>query len=321
MQDRVETGAWVEVIQREYLDSFLRDGGSSVKFVVASEETAGPLRTELAARAGELEYLVLRLDALTERAHMPQDLFFALARQIDWRLLARRCILRLASEVYETEGIDPAGSGVFEAVAAANGVTPRFVLKELRPSIEQVSLDSTMAKDFREAVSHLCLKEFGGHEYTGQALLDWLTGANTRVSAVKPFGIAGRIVRTNARYFIESCLHWIREAAFAGTVILFDNRRVTLSRRPKDGHRYYTRAMAVEHYEMLREFIDGLDRLPGTLLAITTGGEFLDTSPDRGSRGYGIYPALQTRVMNDVRDSQRANPVSSLVVLGPETGT
>ena len=73
--------------------------------------------------------------------------------------------------------------------------------------------------------------------------------------------------------------------------------------------------MTLEHYEMLREFIDGVDRLRSTLMLVVTSEEFLDPSPDRRSRGYGIYPALQTRVMDDVRDSNRANPVASLVVL------
>ena len=139
--------------------------------VVASEEAAGLLRTKLAARADELDCLVLRLDALTERAHMPQDLFFALAKQIDWRLLARRYILRLASETYDTDGLDPAAPGVFEAIAAAGGVAPKSVLMDLRPQIErEVSSNSRMVKDFRVAVSHLCLREFVAHEYTGQAL-------------------------------------------------------------------------------------------------------------------------------------------------------
>ena len=73
--------------------------------------------------------------------------------------------------------------------------------------------------------------------------------------------------------------------------------------------------MALEHYELLREFIDGVDRLAGTLLAIVTNLDFLDESPDRRSRGYGIYPALQTRVMDDVRDRKMVNPIASLVRL------
>ena len=71
----------------------------------------------------------------------------------------------------------------------------------------------------------------------------------------------------------------------------------------------------MEHYELLREFIDGVDRLTSTALVVVTNSDFLDDSGDRRSRGYGIYEALRTRVMDDVRDRNRVNPVASLVRL------
>ena len=69
---------------------------------------------------------------------------------------------------------------------------------------------------------------------------------------MRDFSIYTGINRATARYFIESALYWIRHVGYAGTVILFDNSRVTVARNPKDGLRYYTRAMAMEHYELLR---------------------------------------------------------------------
>ena len=112
----------------------------------------------------------------------------------------------------------------------------------------------------------------------------------------------------------------MREAGLAGTVVLLDNRRVTVARNPRDGLRYYTRAMTVDHYELLREFIDGVDRLAGALLVVATGDGFLDDEAGRGSRGFGIYEALKTRVMNDVRDRRLLNPVAALVRLSQDDG-
>ena len=43
---------------------------------------------------------------------------------------------------------------------------------------------------------------------------------------------------------------------------------------------------------------------------VVTSNEFLDETKDR--KGYGIYEALRTRVMNDVRDRHLVNPVASL---------
>ena len=243
-----------------------------------------------------------------------------MAKQIDWRLLARRMVLRLAVDAgYRVDGIDTGDTGeVFDSIANANGVESQFVRMELRPLLaNSVPKNPRMARDFRVCMTQLCLMNgesvMPGH-YADQPLLDWLTGVNTLIGNVKPFAIRTSINRTTARYFIESALYWVRYVGYSGTVVLLDNTRVTLARRPRppDGKRYYTRPMTMEHYELLREFVDGVDRLSGMLFVVVTNYEFLD---ENSARGYGIYQALRTRVMDDVRDRNLVNPVASLVRL------
>ena len=321
MANTIALGDWLRVIDKEYLSTFVRNGGASVKFAVTPEELRDSLYTQVEALCRELDYLFVQLDAAHTRVHMPQDIFFKIADQVDWRLLARRMILRLSDERgYQISGIDPLTTdNVFDAIAKANDLESQFVLREIRPRIQtSITTNPKLAKDFRVGMTHLCLQEDTRGEYTGQPLLDWLTGTNMRISGVRPFSIYTGINRTTARYFIESALYWISHVGYAGTVILFDNSRVTVARNPKDDLRYYTRAMAMEHYELLREFIDGVDRLTGALLVVVTNSDFLDDSSDRRSRGYGIYQALRTRVMDDVRDRNRVNPIASLVRLSQD---
>ena len=320
MTDAIPLDEWLRRIDDEYLSGFVRDGGAAVKLAVTPDEARPVLRDALEQRCRESGYLFAALDAAELRAHMPQDVFFGLARQIDWRGLARRRVLRLAAERrYRVDTIDPAGGGdVFDAIAGANDLEPQTVLMRLRPDIEaRVFKHAAMARDFRAAMTFLC-EQTGDRpdgSYEGQPVLDWLTGADTRLSPVRPFLIHTAVNRATARHFIESALHWVREAGHAGTVVLLDNRRVMVARNPRDGLRYYTRAMTVDHYELLREFIDGVDRLAGALLVVATGDRFLDDEAGRGSRGFGIYEALKTRVMNDVRDRRLLNPVAALVRL------
>ena len=320
MSSTIPVDDWLRHIDGEYLSTFIRDGGASIKFAVTSGESGRRLHDAVERRCRALDYVFVALDAAKLRAHMPQDLFFGLARQVEWRRLARRLILRLAAERgYGIDGIDPCGGGnVFEAVGALNGLEPIFVLNEIRKLVqEEVFNNREMARDFRTAMTHLCLGEDvrGDGEHAARPVLDWLTGENTRLGNVRPFSIYTGINRTTARYLIESGFHWVRQAGCAGTVILLDNRRVTVARNPRDGLRYYTRAMAMDHYELLREFIDGVDRLAGALVIVATGEGFLDDGPGSGSRGFGIYEALKTRVMDDVRDRNLVNPVASLVRL------
>ena len=95
---------------------------------------------------------------------------------------------------------------------------------------------------------------------------------------------------------------------------MLDNTRVMLTRRPRppDGMKYYTKTMVTEHYELLREFIDEVDRLSATLFVVVSNYEFLD---DQSARGWGIYNALRTRVMDDVRDRNLINPMAPLIRL------
>ncbi|MDE0069111.1 MAG: DUF2791 family P-loop domain-containing protein [Caldilineaceae bacterium] len=314
MSNTIPIQEWLGFIDSEYLSTFIKDGGASVKFVVTPDEMRSALYGALKARCKELDYIFVELDALTSRVHMPQDIFFALAKHIDWRLLARRMVLRLAEERgFSVEGVDYADAtkNVYDTLGRANHIEARFVLQEIRPDVvRKILRNQKMARDFKVAMSHLCTNMDTGE--INQPLLDWITGANTRISNVRPFTIRTSINRTTARHYIESALYWVRHVGYGGTVLLLENSRVTLARNPRDGMRYYTRPMTLDHYELLREFIDDVDRLAATLLLVVTNHEFIDS---QSKRGWGIYEALQTRVMDDVRDKNLVNPVAALVRL------
>ena len=318
MTHAIPVDEWVDVLDREYLSGFVRDGGATVKFAVADDGGRRALVEALKRRCEASGYLFVALDAVEARAHMPQDMFFGLASRIDWRLCARRRVLSLLSDKgYRIDGVDPAGAtGFVEAVADANGLEASTVLLELRPVLqEEIFKNRNMTKAFRVAMMQLCLMETAAgssERYAGQALLDWLSGVDTRIGAVRPFQIHTGINRVTARHFMESAFYWVRQAGYAGAVLVLDNARVLLPRNPKDGVRFYTRAMTVDHYELLREFIDGVDRLSGAMAVVATGHDFVD---EESPRGWSLYSALRTRVMDDVRDRDLVNPVAALVRL------
>ena len=304
---------WLDLVGREYLDTFISDGGSAVKFVVTDAQRRADLIPQLVRTGEERDYLVLTADAAEHRFHMPQDLFFAIAAQVDWRRAARRFIVRLAQEAgASADGVDAAQEGVFQAIADHAEEDETFLFTDLRRSLQRrVYLNRSMSKDFRVAMSHLCLLERSPQPYQGQAIIDWLTGRNTRMSNVKQYSIFTPVNRTTARHLLRSAFYWFRSVGYTGTIVVLDNERVT-QRQREHGRRYYTRAMTIDHYELLREFIDSADRLTGTLMVACSGSAFLDQADDRQSRGIGIYPALQTRIINDVRDRTMQNPAAAL---------
>lgn len=317
MTNTIRLHDWFSFIDSEYLSTFIKngDGGAAIKFAVMEDGLKPMLYDVMESKCQELNYLVIKLDAAKTRVHMPQDIFFEIANQVDWRLLARRFVLRLAQrKTYKIDDVDPSEpSNIFEAIGGVNDLKSDSVLQELRPALEtSVAEEYRMDKDFRGAMRHICLHQ-QYQEDGSQPLINWLTGKNTKVSSVKSFSINTGINRTTARHFIESALFWFRQTGYAGTVMLLDNSRVTCHPNPKDGSKYYTRAMVMDHYEILREFVDGIDQLAGTLLVVATNHAFLDE--DARSRGFGFYKALMTRIKDDVRDRNMVNPIASLVRL------
>lgn len=318
MSNSIAIDDWIGAIDREYLSTFINDGGSSVKLTVAEERHRTLLGDTLQSYSNRHNYVFCSVDASACRVHMPQDIFFTLAKHVNWRVLARRVIASLLEQKeYEINGVDPdVSSNVIEDIARANRLEPEFVMRELRVMLQdRVFRNPDLFRAFRIAMTHICLMEREGsnqEDYRGQPLLDWLTGENLRIGPVRGFDINTVINRTSARYLIESALHWIRFAGLSGTVLFLDNSRVTVVRNPRDGKRYYTKAMAVDHYELLREFIDDIGRLPGLLFVVATDYSFID---DDAPRGWKVYDALRTRVIDDVRDRNVVNPVSALVRL------
>ena len=339
---------WLRVIREEYLDAFIVGGGASLKFAVPSDDDLSPLlKGRFASDARELDYLVVVVDSGDTRVHMLHEIFFRIAEQIDWRLLARRVVLKLCEALnYRTEGIDPtSGTPILEAVSAINTSEDSVVesaLRELnlvnvpnqdtsqvlraglqsqiddqlRTLLPQaISLNQNMSRDFRVAMSHLCLAEMSGagHNEDAEPLIEWLTGVNRRIGNVRRYSIYNGILRTNARHVLESLLYWVRFAGYSGMGIILDGSRVTLRRNPRDGLRFYTRSAAMDHYELLRELIDGADRLDGLMMLVLSNEDSLDEEI-RG-KGFFIYQALWSRIADEVRSRTQANPLATLVRL------
>ncbi|MDP9340678.1 MAG: DUF2791 family P-loop domain-containing protein [Actinomycetota bacterium] len=306
---------WLGFIRREYLDEFVKAGGASIKFVVPHDEQAGLTILDGLNRAAEEQgYLVAGVSAAETRAHMMDQLFFRVADQIPWERLAILVLGELArSAGYTVPVLD--GAPFVGALARANDLDAGFLRGELRREVSKaVFMRSTLAKDFRVAMTQLCLAQLSGGPdgaTTTEVITDWLTGKVKTVGAVKPYNIFTRINRANARYVFESMLDWIRFAGCPGLVARLDLARITVAKNPRDGLTYYTKTSRLDAYELLRQFIDSTDRLDGFLLVVVPAPQFLDDSS--AGRGVGEYQALKFRVYDEIRDTKLVNPMSSLV--------
>ncbi len=202
---------WIETIRSEYLNTFVRDGGSAIKFAVPLEEGIRPLLFQGVIRvADDLGYLTAEINSKETKVHMMHEVFFKIAEQIDWKSLARNVISKLAIEngyALPSQEDEP----ILEGIAAESGIDATVLRGQLNRQLsEKVFKHRGLAKDFRVAMVQICMAILsGGADGTNtvQVLTDWLTGRNRRVGAVKPFVIYSTINRTNARHMFESLLN------------------------------------------------------------------------------------------------------------------
>ena len=318
MTNTLRAREWLQVIGNDYLGGLVMDGGASIKFVAPDEEGLRSLvMDKLTTDAKDMGFLVAAVDSGVTRVHLPQEIFFAIAQQIDWDGMAKSAVRLLTQELgWDTDGLDRASaSSIVEDIARVKGLEASDVALDLRRKVaDQVTRNVNMSRDFRVAMTHLCNTEIRGSG-DRQRIVEWLTGVNRRISNVRDYSIYSAIGRTNAARLLRSLLFWVRFVGHSGVVVLLDITRVPLAKNPHDDRHFYSRSAVMDHYELLRELIDGSDDFPGLLLIVLADNGFLDPEASAKAKGYAIYPALMGRIADEVRSRTQANPMAALVRL------
>src|SRR5665648_222722 len=243
MTPEIDAKEYAAFLAEAYLSEFVADGGAAVKFAVAADAAAlETFRWTLAEASERLGFAFVRVDAAQTKIGMIQHVFFAVSGQIDWHGLAQRVNASLASELYEVS----CESITMARIAEDNAVDQNTVRLEMQKRLSKhVIKDYTLAKDFRVAMTQLCLAQLDDDALGQQrctSILDWLRGDLRLISAVKPMQIYQRIGRHNARAMLVSTARWIRQTGGAGLVVNLDLRALAATHRrdvPED-EIYYT---------------------------------------------------------------------------------
>ena len=311
---------WLDIARREYLQSFIREGGAAVKFLAPTEEiNHGGLRQGLRSLAEAEGYQFAWVDAATTRVHMIDHVFHEVAQQIDWDELSFAFVARLLAEQGFTLPADRFDF-TLQRLASLNGREERLLRQELHTLPEKRLIhDYQMSQDFRLAMIRLCQAHLGDDSISpvpAEVIKEWLCGKLRRLTEIKPALIFQKIARDNARHLLSSLSYWLHLAGKSGLVLALDISRCLVQRpKPKeqqDESRYYTLAMALDTYEVLRQCIDATDELEFCFMVVIAPPAFLH--PDEHRSVYS-YDALRMRIWDEVRDKQRVNPFSTLIRL------
>jgi len=315
----VELQDWTARLREEYLADFIPSGGAAVKIAIAPPEWAGFVLDTLAHEAREHGFRVAKIDAAQTRVHMIDQIFYAAARQVDWDASVERWLRTLL----QRNGLSVAADQPLEnldAIAAANGRSRTDLIAEIHRLISNsLAQNYSLTRDFRTALIMLCWGRLNPQNVApsdADVVKQWLLGERCSLATLKRMQIYSRIGRHNARILLASMAAWLHDAGASGLTLLLNlNAALTSTPAPENLVRY-TRNTILDVYEVLRQFIDDTDETTHLLLGVAAGPGLLDDP----KRSVDNYTALKLRIMDDVRDEERANPLNTMVRLGTENG-
>jgi len=317
----LDASAYLDFIDKEYLAPYVGRGGAAVKLLAVGDEPAAKeLAAGLASIGDGFEHAAV--DAATTRIHMVDQVFATVARQLDWVALAGS-VVRVA---FDQCGFPPPpGTGQpdpdlsIAAVASHHGVDGAELYRSVRRAVEQAVLkDAGLSHEFRVAMLRLCQERLGRGDVSAaerETVIGWLRGERVPAGELRKLSLHAKVARHNARSLLLSTTRWLRMAGHAGLVLRMDLTRLAVIRRPPAGLRdgyYYSKAAALDAYELLRQLIDGTDEFEGLFVAVLLPPELINDEV----RGLPAYTALRLRVVDEVRDRRRVNPYSTLVRIG-----
>ncbi|MDE2580318.1 MAG: DUF2791 family P-loop domain-containing protein [Rhodospirillales bacterium] len=308
----IALGAWLEIVTSEYLAEFVPAGGAALRIAVMEETLIAPAIARLGGLARRHQLLPVAIDAADTRLHMPQDLFFALARAMDWTALAQSFLEKLfAANAYAWP--HPSRKLSRAALAEALAIAPPLLDHQINAWLTRaIWQNRAYALDFRVGMLKLCDAALDPDPDAAAPVHQWLHGEKPSAVQLRAAGIGGRITRANARAMLISLCHWVRACGAAGLLVTLDARRLHLPRPALEDGLRYSPAAVMDTFEVLRELIDDAEHLPG-LFAVVLDTEALIAGEPR--RTLDSYDALRMRVWPDVRPGMGQNPVAPLVWL------
>ncbi len=316
----IDSGTWLDLIEREYIRDFITGGGAAVKFAIGDHDALTRVRERLASISGRHGLLQVPIDTRTTKLHMIQDVFFAVARAVDFDDMAQSRV----EEMFRRNRYDwpsPGQPVPIQTVADTNKVDLILLDRDFKKWLTaDIMRDDRMAQDFRVAMTQLCrlrLQPDDRDSGVVEPILEWLRGDLRTVGSLKQLQINTKITRYNARAMLRSLCQWFRSCKKPGICLTLDIRQLGKDRGDIGDGLKYSPAAVMDAFEVLRQVIDDADQFEGLFVVVFADEAFLEGD---SRRSVEAYTALKMRIWADVHARGRDNPLAPLVRLDGGSG-
>ncbi|MCD8077662.1 MAG: ATP-binding protein [Lachnospiraceae bacterium] len=299
----------------KYLEEYIRDGGSKIKFVTGRP---GSGKTHFLRRmtglAQEENYKTVQFSAKEIWMHDFRDIYVEILNQCD----LMDCLQAVSLNVIREMGYDPAEipEGLrFIDYLSQNGAGDPVTRREIRTQLRRLFLGNPLLdNNFALACSMLTGSILGYpvlEEQSRELLLAWLQSDRTvKLSQLRALGFyPARINRFNARNMLRSLAEIVHMGGYSGIFIAIDDLEILVSRSSLEAV-HYTKMKREDTYESIRQLIDDIDSMHYVFFTYAFDRELIDNE----NAGLKSYQALWMRIQNEVV-GERFNRFSDMVDL------
>ena len=301
--------------REKYLQEYIRNGGSKIKFVTGRTVSGKThfLRLMMAV-AREEHYKTVWFSAKDIWMHDFKEIYVEIFHQCD--LLS--CLEAASGSLIREMGYDPqdipAGMKFIDYLSQ-NGEGDAVTKREIRAQLRRFFLENPMMdNNFALACSMLTGSILGYpilEEQNQELLLSWLEGDRSiKLSQLRALDFyPSRITKYNARHMLRSLAEVVRMGGFSGLFIAIDNMEILTSRSSLEAV-HYTKMKREDTYESIRQLIDDIDSMKNIMFVYAFDRELIDNE----NAGLKSYQALWMRIQNEIV-GERFNRFTDMVDL------
>lgn len=287
--------------QEKYLQEFIKNGGSKIKFVTGRRGSGKTHFLRLmAATARAEDYKTVQFSAKEIWLHDFKDIYVEILQQCDimdcLEAVSHSLIGRMG---YSHEDI-PDGMRFIDYLSQ-NGSGDAIDKREIRTLLRETFLDNPlMDNNFALACSMLTGSILGYpvlEEQNKELLLAWLEGDRTvKLSQLRALDFyPSRITKYNARHMLRSLAELVHMGGYAGLFVTVDDMEILTSRSSLE-EVHYTKVKREDTYESIRQLIDDIDSMKHIMFVYAFDRELMDNE----NAGLKSYQALWMRIQNEI---------------------
>ncbi|MDO4339446.1 MAG: DUF2791 family P-loop domain-containing protein [Eubacteriales bacterium] len=301
--------------QEKYLQEYIRDGGSKIKFVTGRQGSGKTYFLQSMISIAQKEnYKTVWFSAKDIWMHDFKEIYLEIFRQCDIMECLSAASRKLIREMGFDENDIPEGMKFIDYLSQ-NGMGDALTRREIRSLLKKLFLDNPMLdNNFALACSMLTGSILGYpvlEEQNRDLLLAWLEGDRTiKLSQLRALDFyPSRITKYNARHMLRSLAEVIRMGGYSGLFVAVDDLEILISRSSLELI-HYTKMKREDTYESIRQLIDDIDSMKNIMFVYAFDRKLIDDE----NAGLKSYQALWMRIQNEIV-GERFNRFADMVDL------